>query len=386
MDKKVILYVGFYSLPNCDAAANRVFNNAKAFVSCGYKVIFIDEHKDYKYKDFYNSKHTINGVDIWSLRKPINIKMYIKKMMSIRHVKFITQQYKKIDLIVAYNYPSIALSRLRKYSKKNSIKIVSDCTEWYSGKEYRFPLNILCAIDSFVRMRVIQPKLDGIICVSSYLEKYYKNKTKTIKIPPLVDIEEDIWYQDKINFDNQKINLVYGGNPGRCKDLIKPIVYAINKCENSKNIILRIVGVTKEQYLNMNPEDSKYIKSNIIFLGRISHEENVRIVSSSDYLVFIREKNRVSMAGFSTKFVEAITSNIAVITTDTSDIKEYIDKLNKGIVLKDIGELSNVILEISKLSSEYKELNIKEKSVTPCDIFDYRSYSFDLKKWIETIF
>ena len=375
MDKKVILYVGFYSLPNCDAAANRVFNNAKAFVSCGYKVIFIDEHKDYKYKDFYNSKHTINGVDIWSLRRSTTIKMYIKKMMSISHIKFIAQQYKKIDLIVAYNYPSVALSNLRKYCKKNSIKIVSDCTEWYSGKEYRFPLNILCAIDSFVRMRIIHPKLDGIICISSYLENYYKNKTKTVKIPPLVDIEEDIWHQNKINFDSEKINLVYGGNPGRCKDLIKPIIYAINKCENSKNIILRIVGMTKEEYLNMNPEDSKYIKSNIIFLGRVSHEENVRIVSSSDYLIFIREKNRVSMAGFSTKFVEAVTSGIGVITTDTSDIKNYTNKNGKIIILEKVDELQIIL----------KYLKRREKKLEISEIFDYTNYKSIIGNWINTI-
>lgn len=40
-----ILYVGFFELPDKDAAANRVMNNAKALVDSGHNVIFIDEKK-----------------------------------------------------------------------------------------------------------------------------------------------------------------------------------------------------------------------------------------------------------------------------------------------------------------------------------------------------
>lgn len=375
MENKVILYIGFYALPDCDAAAHRVFNNAKALISCGHKVIFIDEQKDYKYNSFYESKHTINGIDVWSLRRPTNAVSCIKKLISIEHIKFIVQQYKKIDLIIAYNYPSIALNCLRKYCTKNAIKIALDCTEWYSGKDYIFPLNIICAVDSFFRMRIINPKLDGIICISSYLQDYYQNRTKTVKIPPLVDIEEDIWHQDKINFDKQKINLVYGGNPGRCKDLLKPIIHAINKCENSEDIIFRIVGITEEQYLTINPEDRKSIKSNIIFLGKVSHKENVRIVSSSDYLVFIREKNRVSMAGFSTKFVEAMTSNIEIITTDSSDIRYYTNENKKIIILETIDKLEIIL----------KSLKKEDKKLEVSNIFDYRNYIDNIRNWINSI-
>lgn len=384
MKKGSILYIGFFNLPDKDAAACRVMNNAKLIRSLGYDVIFIDEQINYPFNSIYESKRTINGFTIYSLERPNDIKTFISKMFSINRIKSILEMHNEIKMIIAYNYPAIALYNLKRVIKKK-IKICSDCTEWYSGKEYIFPLNILSKIDSFVRMRIIHPKLDGIICISSYLENYYKNKTKTVKIPPLVDIEEDIWHQNKINFDSEKINLVYGGNPGRCKDLIKPIVYAINKCENSKNIILRIVGVTKEQYLNMNPEDSKYIESNIRFLGRVSHAENVRIVGSSDYLIFIREKNRVSMAGFSTKFVEAITSDTAIITTDTSDIKKYMNKVNNGVVVENINDLNNIILQISESFINSPKLSSKENMIKPCNIFDYKNYILDFKKWLEII-
>ena len=48
-------------------------------------------------------------------------------------------------------------------------------------------------LDNFLRMRIIHFKLDGIIAISRFLENFYKNKTKTIYIPPLVNKNEDKW-------------------------------------------------------------------------------------------------------------------------------------------------------------------------------------------------
>lgn len=380
MNKGTILYIGFFSLPDKDAAAHRVINNAKILRSLGYEVVFVDEQKEYPYEDLCSSERIIDGFTVYSLKRPEGAIAYLKKMVDICQVEPIINKYSNIKMVIAYNYPSIALNKLmHRYGKK--IRICSDCSEWYSGKEYGFPLNIFAKFDSFYRMRIVNKKLDGIIAISSYLEKYYCDATVTVNIPPLVDIREVIWHQQKYEYERDKINLVYAGSPGRCKDLVKPIIEAVNNSSEPLQYVLRIVGITKEQYLEQNADDSANIgKNNIIFLGRVSHEESVKIVSSSDYLIFLRERNRVSMAGFSTKFVEAATCGTSVITTDTGDLKQYISGMNLGYVLENPQGLSSVLnlpFEILKKDSNDSD-NIK-------DLFDFNKYTNRFEEWIERV-
>lgn len=41
MDKKVIIYIGGFELPDKNAAANRVMNNAKIMRDIGYHVVLV---------------------------------------------------------------------------------------------------------------------------------------------------------------------------------------------------------------------------------------------------------------------------------------------------------------------------------------------------------
>lgn len=377
-----ILYVGFFSLPDKDAAANRVMNNAKALRECGHNVIFIDEQVDYEYESIEQSLHIINGFETWTLKRPQNQKEYFRKMVSIQDIIKVVSIYKKIDLIIAYNYPAIALWKLLCFCIKRGIKIASDCTEWYSGKEYSFPKNILCAIDSCLRMRVVNKKLDGIICISDYLEKYYeKNKhIKVVNIPPLVDKKNAIWEQKRISLDTQRINLVYAGNPGKSKENLLPIIAAINLAKKDNVFRFHIVGITEQQFIDLYPEATSLVNKmngSIIFYGRKTHSETIRIIQASDYMIFIRENNRVSNAGFSTKFVEAISCGTAVITTNTGSLEKYINKYNLGYIVHSEKELVTVFDSLSKC--------MRNKSSIDDNLFHYNNYKDAIDNWMECI-
>ena len=229
-------------------------------------------------------------------------------------------------------------------------------------------MNILAKADSFYRMRIINKKMDGIICISSYLNEYYKKTNSTIIIPPLVDLSEEIWNQETVEL-GRGINLVYCGNPGRAKDQLKPLIEAVS-CVSNNEFTLRVIGVTKEQYITINgalPKNS----DNVLFLGRIAHDKAIAIVKSSDYLVFLRDRNRVSMAGFSTKFVEAVSCGTQVITTDTSDLKQYIEKYNLGII---INADEKIVFDESRMHKKNcSQLN---------GLFDYHNYIQKFNQWI----
>ena len=375
-----ILYVGFYELPDMDAAANRVVNNAKVLQDAGHVVIFIDEKKEGVSKDILCNKSYMGNADVWSTLRPYSFIQYIKKMVSASNIINVVKQYDKIDVIIAYNYPAIALGKLRRFCRSNEIKLVSDCTEWYSGKEYSFPKSVFSALDSCLRMCLIQKKLDGVICISNYLDKYYKDQY-TIRIPPLVDLDALEWNQDIYKWSTNKLNLIYAGNPGKSKELILPVLRAIEKSINRNNIVFRIVGITKEQFNELYPGNEKLLENtqeSVYFFGRLPHNETVKIVSSSDYMIFMRPCNRVSMAGFSTKFVEAISCGTSVITTDTGELRQILEYTHSGIVINNEDELSDYFN--NNLNMLKENAIIRDRS-----LFDYRKYVREFSKWISNM-
>ena len=109
-------------------------------------------------------------------------------------------------------------------------------------------------------------------------------------------------------------------SPGK-KDLLDNLIEAVAQCPFS--IMLKIIGITEEQFLKLYSSVDIIDNSRIDFMGRISHEATLNEVLDADYTCFFRERNRVSMAGFPTKFVESITAKTPVITNSTSDLEKY---------------------------------------------------------------
>ena len=128
----------------------------------------------------------------------------------------------------------------------------------------------------------------------------------------------------------------------------------------------------------MQKKKLENLNGSIIFMGRVPHTESLKVLLSSDYIVFLREKNRVTMAGFSTKFVEAISCGTAVITTDTGDLKSYIEKLNCGYIVDNNVTLTSIldknVIELKKKNNYYNK-----------NMFDYRNYKNTFATWVEDV-
>ncbi|MCB6572283.1 glycosyltransferase [Eubacterium limosum] len=357
-NKGTIIYIGGFEFPDKNAAVHRGISNSKIFRDLGYKVILIGVDKKKSYNgDILKTRKSIQNFETYSEGYPKTKIEWIKYLNSIDKIKTICQEYSDIKLLIAYNFPSIALRKLLIYSKKKNYKIISDCTEWYDSRGNSFIYFILKKFDTFLRMRIIHKKLDGIIVISDFLENYYKKKIKTINIPPLVDLDEKKWFlSDKNN--NEKIKLVYSGNPGYNKDRIDWIIEYLFCDDQNTNIELKIIGITRNEYLNLYKEKKHLDK--VTFYGKISHEENIKIVESSDFFIFFRDYNRVTRAGFPTKFVESISCGTPIITNKNSNLINYLDS-NAVFFCDKNSDLFDVILNA----------NIGKFDRT---IFDYRNY------------
>lgn len=350
-----ILYIGGFKLPDKNAAAHRVINTAKIMKLLGHEVIFfnLDDNcgvgREKNYLGFKCIEEKKNS--------EIDYVVFAKQVISIINETC-------PDVVIAYNYPSFALRKVKHYCGKHSIKCVADITEWYEPHGSLIH-KIVMMIDTEYRMNHVLYQMDGIIAISKFLYTKYKKSNNTICIPPLVDIEEEKWKYKK-HKDAGIIKFVYAGVPCKSKERLDLIVKAIANVSKIKNVKLVIIGVTREQYKKIYSDESA-VDSCIDFKGYINHEETIRTIIDSDWSIIIRENNRLVKAGFPTKLAETIACGTPVIINEFSNVFDYIDESN-GIRISD-NNIEKALLEAC------------DKNVTPDRlIFDYRLYTEDIKK------
>lgn len=346
-DRDVILYIGGFELPDKNAAAHRVLSNAKIFRKIGKKVIFIGIDKSLSFdSDILKTTTIVQGFEAYSLPYPANNVNWIRYLTEIDEYVKVIEKIENVEMIIFYNFQSIAMNRLMHYCKRNKLKCYADITEWRSAKGENFIYRILKDGDTWFRMHILHKKLNGMIVISRYLEEYYKKYKNVTYVPALIDFSESKWnnnYQKSTSI----LKLVYAGNPGR-KDRLDRLIDALE--DVNREYRLDIIGITKEQYLEYFPRDNNILlkNKNIIFHGRLSHLDTLEFVKKANYSCFFRENDRVSKAGFPTKFVEAISCGTPVITNKTSNLDEYVrDGLNgifvKSLEKKDLIECLNKI-------------------------------------------
>ena len=380
MSRGVILYIGAFELPDRDAAAHRVLSNAKIFRQMGYKVVFIDVNRTAKNNLKLSDKKDIQGFDCWSIKFPDSISQWFDYLLSIDNFKKIASKYDNVKAVICYNYQAIPLMKLKKYCKNNKIKLISDCTEWYEDNR------LIKKIDTILRMEYLHKNIDGAICISTYLEKYYKKYVKTIVIPPLIDSEDEKWDIQESKLSSDRVNLVYSGRPSKHKDKLNYIIEALNNLSRNFNYSFNVVGITKDEYLEYYPKHSEIIaklSESINFLGRVSHEQSLQYISNADFVVFIREDKRVNNAGFPTKFVESITCGTPVITTKTSDLSSYLSNGNNGFFIDIDDRLTSFFEYILQLEKE--NINEMKKNCEINNPFIYQNYIKDMDFFFEDL-
>ena len=367
-DKGTIIYLGRYEMPDKDATANRVLSNGKIFKELGYNVVFIGWNKSLVWKTEIDKKPVIyNGFDCWEFPVPHKKEEHFFLLKDAQRIKQIIDKYPNTKMLIAYNYPAIALSRINKLCKKRRIKCVADITEWYGSGSKGLLIQTIRTLDTFWRMRFVHKRLDGHIVISDYLWDYYSSvKIETIKLPPLVDLSLPKWYNKKKDKENSgKTTLVYAGSPCAKKERLDLLVRAIIKVGAFK---LNVVGITKDEFLKMYPQkqhkDYNDIDNTVRFYGRINHIEALENVKNADYSVIIRENNRITKAGFPTKFVESISCGTPVITSKNSDVEDYIISGKNGYTVS--------------LENLEQDLMIIKENMACIDfdrtLFDYKKY------------
>lgn len=357
--RNTILYVGGFRLPNFNASAVRVMENAWLLKHLDYDVVILGKLQEVEGKITSYAKY--DGFECYDIRQPFKEDIYAPYTSSIASIEAVIKHIgsEKIKAIIAYNYPAVALNKMVTFSRKNGIIPVADLTEWYGWEGNRLDRNVRRFLDTQYRMRIVTKRAGNVICAGSYLEDFFKD-SNTVSWPFSVNTELDRWQlSDTVIVNNPRI-FVYSGSPGMgmSKDKINLIIEILYDLKlEGKKFKYIVLGITKEQYLehfSTHQEVLESMEGYIEFKGRVPHAEAIDRLKSADFSLFIRPENRVSHAGFPTKVMEAFTSGIPTITNATSDIPKYVKDGINGFIFKssESEDIKSTLLESLELSDE----------------------------------
>lgn len=338
MNKKIVLFIGGFKLPDGSASAQRALENGYLFESLGFKAVFIGKFAN---DESNNNYQKIERFDCFNINCPTREKKYEYYAKHIDSIKDVIDIYgsNKVHSIVAYNYPPIALRKLIDFCKKYNINVILDSTEWYGFEGGNLIRNIIRYIATQYRMRVLAKKSGNVICASRFLQRYYSNLNTTI-LPFSIDPSREKWNLVAHNVPNKPRQFIYAGSPGvgMSKDFIHLIIKALSQIkQRGYEFKFVVVGIEKDQFL-LYFQDYKELLTNlgesVEFLGRQPHLKALELLKNSDYSILLRPVNRVSNAGFSTKIVESVSCGTPPITNLTSDISYYINDGVNGLIFK----------------------------------------------------
>jgi glycosyltransferase involved in cell wall biosynthesis len=352
--RKNILYVGGFNFSKNNASSIRVVENAKFLEYLGHEVCILGKIDLDPSKDFTE----IGGVRVGPIENNKEA-VFSKNINGI--INYINTNNKKVDIIIAYNYPAIPFSRLMRYCNKHDIELIPDLTEWYGidgkltlGKLYVFLLHEW-------RMCFLNRKCKNKIIATTYLAKAYPNSNNLLL--PFVTTEK---LENPVlnNLDISNIHLVYAGSPGKrfSKDRLDLILKAFHKLVQSghNNFTFHIIGLDREMLLleGMSEKEISLIEPKLRFYGRLPNTEAVEIIKECNFVIFSRDVKRNTNAGFPTKVFEAFKYGLPVVTNKTSDISMYVNEEN-GFLLDDASV--DCFVEGIKILLESKEKCLVDK-------------------------
>ena len=374
MSKGTIIYYGGFTLPDKSASANRVVSNGKIFAALGYKTVFIGAARS---DESFDGLRAVEGCeDMFEHSHPKSTSQWLRHMVSVEHIETIAAKYGDICRIILYNVPMLTLLKAKKVFSKKNIPVCYDCTEWTKDTDGSLPKRLFKAFDEFFISNFAHKVADGMIAISSMMERKYKKSQKLLILPPLVDINDEIWHQQPENHEGI-FEFLFAGIPDGKKESLDKVVEAFCSI-NKDNAILRIIGITETDFNDIYPECKipENAKNKIIFMGRLPHKETIRYVLGCDCYIFIRRSDKRNNAGFPTKFAESYTCGVPIITTDVSDVGKYIKKSGRGSLLPDMTKENISEAMLCQIKKKNQQNNLDKT-------FHYESFIQPTETWLK---
>lgn len=385
---RTIIYTGNFSIEHMNAAGKRVFANALIMKEIGYHVVLVGtEEYDKESISIISTKQEIQGIEVFHYPGRLFHKSRLNYMAFYNEfIRFIEMSDYDVKAFINYNSPSLSafMGKLIKYARKHNIKYITDVADWLIVDSGNYLFRELRQFDIDLKNGYYSNKSDGIIAISSWLSDYYKQKVfNVIIIPPLSLKKHTI---SVAQTDLPKI--VYAGIPFRrgtimadpkaMKDRFDLVCEYLYECKKrGAGFEFHVFGFDKAEFCYSVPSLTDVLEAlgeSIVFHSMSPMQTIQQEISSADYTILIRDKNRMTMAGFPTKVSESISCGTPVITTKTSDIEHYLPE-GQGAFYLDIEDKEGSCEKLTSLLNKSRtERESQKLNCTKLDVFSMETY------------
>lgn len=392
--RPVILYTGNFLFPTGDAAAARVLGIGKALRDLGYEIVFAGGEREGRPEDSNGNGYAYQGFPYFPQafledRPATGFQRLVAfDRAGRRLVESVGERFgARLAAIFAYRPTTPLHLRLRSYARRRGIPLVLDITEWPTSA--KIPGGALGprALDSEFRMRFLNRRCDGMVVISSFLERYYAG-LELVRIPPLVDLSEAKWHAVRQEFAPGSVKLIYAGTPAY-KDLVPTIIRTVLEQRGPRPVELHVLGLNDQELAACAPAlaTPPAGTSRVVCHGRIPQEEVPAALAGADFSVLLRRPERYADAGFPTKLVESISAGTPAIVNPTSDIAEYVRDGSEGVLVDGCSDqaFARALARAVAISPE-KIAEMKSAARRRAqEVFDYRAYVGPLQRFLAAV-
>ncbi len=287
MKRDVVVYVGAFELPDRNAAAQRVLSNAEILAALGYKMVLVGRNSAPEIAANELKRVSYRGIDhdCWEMGYPANQREWLRYITSVSALKdLIEVNYRdRVHSIICYNFPAIAQLRVKSVARQADSRAMADVTEWYQILMPTSPSAVVKNLDTWFRMRVVNPRMDALITTSRYLTHYYSRWfDDLVELPTLIEHDPEDLSGLTVTPDGHKKRLFYGGSVinkralakeiGGLKDRIDWVIELLDAVKQAgDDFRFDIYGVDREDYLDYMPQHGPLLQrlgDSVCFHGR----------------------------------------------------------------------------------------------------------------------
>ena len=243
-----------------------------------------------------------------------------------------------------------------------------------------FPLRFIYDVIIYKLNEKQIPFYDGIVVISTNLEKYFsKSAKKIIRIPILCDttgIEEE---RHAIRLGDRVFKICFAGSLDWEKEGFDILLKSLAQVNMKHPAELYLYGDMPDWVLRkINQLTGEYsLEGKVVYLGNIDPVSLLHEFQKYHLLILPRPLTRQSTYGFSTKLSEYLISGIPVLVTDVSDNALYIKDNYNGYIITpgSVSIMTDKILEIIEGYDSNASVIAGNALQTAREKLDYRLWS-----------
>lgn len=220
---------------------------------------------------------------------------------------------------------------------------------------------------------------DGVIVISTSLEKYLLRYTKKIiRIPILCEISNTINFKQLPYDISEPFKICFSGTISTRKEGFNLLFEAMQEVNQKKNVELHMYGFISE---GDNKEINQLIEKHnlhgkVFYHGLFNPDDLPLEFLKYNLLILPRPSNKQNKYGFSTKLSEYMVSGIPSLVTDVGDNGLFIKDCYNGYIISP-GSKAEMTAKINDIIDNYNNDNsiVSNAYLTAQREFDYKLYT-----------